>query len=67
MEQKRCECIGVMEMAKRLGIGRTVAYRLVNSEGFPAIHLNGDGGKIIIPVDLLEEWCMKRIGCAVDA
>ena len=45
--------IPVEDMGKRLGIGRVVAYRLANSEGFPSIRV---GGRILIPVRELEAW-----------
>jgi excisionase family DNA binding protein len=49
--------IGVKDLEELLGIGRTVAYELVRSEGFPKIRVNK---RILIPVDALKEWLAKN-------
>lgn len=47
-------CITVQEMAKRLSIGTTTAYKLANHPNFyPAKRI---GGKIIINLSLLNQW-----------
>lgn len=41
------------DLAKLLPIGTNNLYNLVHSEGFPAIFVNR---RILIPVDLFNEW-----------
>lgn len=43
----------VNEVAALLGVSRTVAYRLANTPGFPAISV---GKRKIIPVVALNRW-----------
>lgn len=45
--------MSVSDMQKALGIGRPLAYQLVNRADFPAIRI---GKKIVIPVDSLKRW-----------
>ena len=45
--------ISVPEMAKKLGISRSIAYELVKSRNFPALRI---GKRFIIPVAELEKW-----------
>lgn len=45
--------MSVSDMQKALGIGRPLAYQLVNRADFPAIRI---GKKIVIPVDGLKRW-----------
>ena len=46
----------VPEIAKRLRIGRTSAYRLCEDPGFPAIRVRG---QIRVPVEALESWMLN--------
>lgn len=41
------------EVADVLGIGRSKAYELLNSQGFPAIRL---GRRMVVPRDRFLEW-----------
>lgn len=45
--------ISVPEMAKVLGISRSMAYTLVNRADFPSARL---GQRIVVPVDALKDW-----------
>ncbi|MGD0165957.1 MAG: helix-turn-helix domain-containing protein [Gaiellaceae bacterium] len=47
----RCETISVDEAAKRLGIGRVLAYRLAAAGEIPALRL---GKRLVVPVVQLE-------------
>lgn len=44
----------VAEMAKVVGISRSIAYTLVEQEGFPAIRVSEK--RIVIPVEALNKW-----------
>lgn len=58
-------CINVDELAELLHIGRTTAYELATSDGFPAIRINfrrTKKGRIIIPVVELEKWLQAHAG-----
>ena len=48
----------VPEMATALGIGKNVAYELVNREDFPALKI-GDR-RIIVPIEALKVWLEKQ-------
>lgn len=48
--------LSVTELANALGIGRSRAYELVNTPGFPAAKI---GKRIVIPVAALNEWLAK--------
>ena len=48
----------VPELATVLGIGRNVAYELVQRADFPAIRLGEK--RIVIPVDGLKSWLDKQ-------
>ena len=51
-------CITVQEMAKRLSIGQTTAYKLANHPNFyPAKRI---GGKIVINLNLLDKWFNEK-------
>ena len=54
----------VEDVQRRLGIGRNSAYILVNSKGFPRIHV---GSRIIIPADLFERWIDQQAECPKGA
>lgn len=45
------------ELAEILPIGRNSLYKLVHSEGFPAIYINR---RILIPVEPFHEWVKKH-------
>lgn len=48
----------VEEMAKQLGISRSVAYQLIKEKGFPSIRVGER--RVIIPVKSLERWLEER-------
>lgn len=50
--------LNVEETAKYLGIGRSCAYELVNSKGFPSFRI---GKKILVNVDALQAWIDQNI------
>lgn len=50
--------ITVNELSKYLGISRSIAYELVNSDGFPSFRI---GKKILINVDALRDWINQNI------
>ena len=54
MEGKRT--FTVKELQAALGVGRSTAYELVNSNGFPAFRI---GKKILISAEGLDEWIKK--------
>ena len=62
MEQKRVikkkEYYCVADIQQLLGIGRSSAYKLIATEGFPYITV---GNRIIIPVNRFNEWVDKLI------
>lgn len=51
--------MSVTEMAEILGIGKTKAYELVKSDGFPILIL--DGRRYVIPSDEFEVWVKDNI------
>ena len=58
MEKQEKLCISIQEMAQKLGIGITSAYKLANSSGFyPAKRVCG---RIVIHYDLLEKWIKEQ-------
>lgn len=58
MEQQEKMCISIQDMAQKLGIGITSAYKLANSKGFyPAKRVCG---RIVIHYDLLEKWIKEQ-------
>ena len=58
MEQVEKLCISIQDMAQKLGIGRTSAYKLANSKDFdPAKRVCG---RIVIHYDLLEKWIKEQ-------
>jgi len=50
-------CMGVMDVAKAMGIGRNVALNLVHSEGFPKIRV---GRRLIIPKESFLNWLNSK-------
>ena len=48
----------VPELAKALGIGRNVAYELVQRADFPAVRLSER--RIVVPVDGLKIWLEQQ-------
>ena len=59
MENQEIIMYNINDIQKIFGIGRTRAYQLVNSNGFPALHLNR---KVLIPKQKLNEWIVKNCG-----
>ena len=58
MEQVEKLCISIQDMAQKLGIGITSAYKLANSQDFyPAKRVCG---RIVIHYDLLEKWIKEQ-------
>lgn len=51
--------LSVEKMAKQLGIGRTKAYALVRSPGFPAIKV---GNRTLVDRDGLTKWLAEKSG-----
>lgn len=54
----------VMDIARFLGVSRTTAYKLIHSEGFPAIQLPGFK-RLIVPKKLFLDWyvsCLRENG-----
>lgn len=49
----------INDIQRIFGIGRTKAYQLVSSSGFPSIKLNK---KIVVPKPQLLEWIGKNCG-----
>lgn len=47
------------DLQRIFGIGRTKAYQLASSSGFPAIKLNK---KILVPQKQLMDWINKNCG-----
>ena len=58
MEQVEKLCISIQDMAQKLGIGITSAYKLANSKDFyPAKRVCG---RIVIHYDLLGKWIKEQ-------
>lgn len=53
----------VSDVAKIFGLSKTMAYKLVGSNGFPAIKM---GGKYLIDIEELERWRKKKIGRMIE-
>lgn len=51
--------LSVKELATVLGIGRTSAYELTKTKGFPSIKI---GSRVVIPKEKLIEWIDKNTG-----
>lgn len=49
--------ISVSDLGKYLGIGRTLAYQLSRSEGFPILKV---GKRVLVPIEGLKEWVNKN-------
>lgn len=58
MDQQEKLCISIQDMAQKLGIGITSAYKLASSKDFyPAKRVCG---RIVIHYDLLEKWIKEQ-------
>lgn len=55
--------ITIEQMCDLMSIGRTTGYNLVNTPGFPKLHI---GRKVLIPYRQLVEWTEKNIGNNFD-
>ena len=58
----------IMDIANFMGTSRSSAYKLVHSEGFPAVHLQGLR-RVLIPKKLFLDWFMMRLqesGAGID-
>lgn len=51
--------LNAMEVAQVLGLSRAGAYNLLNSKGFPTLHI---GSRKIVPKDKFIEWINKNSG-----
>jgi len=51
--------LSVNEAAKYLGIGRTLAYQLSRSEGFPVLKI---GKRVLVSFEGLKAWVNKNAG-----
>ncbi len=55
-------CISVVEMGRRMGLSRSLAYNMVKMEGFyPAFRV---GKRILIQVAALEKWISEQSNAA---
>lgn len=52
--------VSVDEMAKMLGISRSVAYQLIKERDFPVVRVSER--RLIIPIKSLEKWLEERAG-----
>lgn len=50
----------VMDIARFLGVGRSTAYKLVHSEGFPAVRLPGCK-RLIVSKKLFLDWYILNV------
>ena len=48
----------VSEIAEMLGIGRNIAYELVNRVDFPAVRVGER--RIVVPIDKFKSWLDKQ-------
>ena len=58
----------VMDVAHFLGVSRTTAYKLIHSEGFPAVQFPGVK-RLIVPKKLFLDWFitnMKKSGFDIE-
>lgn len=51
--------LNATQLAHTLGISRAGAYNLLNSEGFPTIHI---GTRLVVAKDKLVSWLDKQAG-----
>lgn len=51
------KALNVKQLAEYLGVGMNTAYQVVKMPDFPALKL---GKRIVIPVDLLENWITNQ-------
>ena len=49
--------VSIEEFAAMVGIGKTKAYALSKSKGFPTVRL---GKRVVIPVKSLEKWLAEQ-------
>ena len=49
--------VSIEEFAAMVGIGKTKAYELSKSKGFPAVRL---GKRVVIPVERLKKWLAEQ-------
>ena len=56
----------VMDIARFLGVGRSTAYKLVHSEGFPAMRLPGCK-RLIVPKKLFLDWYVSNVPYGASA
>ena len=49
----------VMDVARFLGVGRSTTYKLVHSEGFPAVRFPGCK-RLVVPKKLFLDWYVSN-------
>lgn len=54
--------LNAVEVAQVLGLSRAGAYNLLNSKGFPTLHI---GSRKIVPKDKLIEWINRNSGGSI--
>lgn len=52
--------LSVAEVAKYLGISRTLAYELVHREDFPSFRPKPGGRRILVRQDDLDQWIANQ-------
>lgn len=57
MDETEIIMYNVEDIMRIFHMGRSKAYQLVNSDGFPRVRLNN---KILVPKNNLEDWIQKH-------
>jgi predicted DNA-binding transcriptional regulator AlpA len=57
MDETEIIMYNVEDIMRIFHMGRSKAYHLVNSDGFPRVRLNN---KILVPKSSLEDWIQKH-------
>lgn len=57
MDETEIIMYNVEDIMRIFHMGRSKAYQLVNSDGFPRVRLNN---KILVPKNSLEDWIQKH-------
>jgi predicted DNA-binding transcriptional regulator AlpA len=57
MDETEIIMYNVEDIMRIFHMGRSKAYQLVNSDGFPRVRLNN---KILVPKSSLEDWIQKH-------
>ena len=59
MEENKKLAVSVEEAADMLGVGRSIAYQLSRSDGFPTVRI---GRRVLVPLAELRAWLAERAG-----